>query len=132
MRIQYLSSKSAKNVLAAVYEKRNQVFVDYLPIDKTINSDYSSKHLKQLYVKIRQKISGVQKKKHFSSQQRTLSHISKTIAKVSKLKYELLQHPSFSPPDFVPSYFCLFLHQKGISNLQDHWNKCVKVQYYIK
>lgn len=46
----------------------------------------------------------------------TLPHSSKTITKISKLLYELLQHLPY-PPDLVPfDFYLMFLHLKNANN----------------
>lgn len=79
--------------------------MDYLQTGKTINSaDYYCNLLDQLDVKIREKRPGLQKKIIFH-QANTLFHTAqKIIAKISELKYELLQHPPYSP-DLTPFDF---------------------------
>lgn len=105
--------KSAKKVLASVFwDAKGILFVDYLQTGKTINADYYCNLLDQLDVKIREKRPGLQKKKIIFHQDNAPSHTAqKTIAKISELKYELLQHPPYSP-DLAPSDFWLFSHLK--------------------
>ena len=58
------AQKSAKKVLASVFwDAKGILFVDYLQIGKTINSDYYWNLLGQLDAKIREKIHGL----HFPS-----------------------------------------------------------------
>ena len=105
--------KSAKKVLASVFwDAKGILFVDYLQSGKTINSDYYCNLLDQLDVKINEKRPGLQKKKIIFHQNNAPSHTTqKTITKISALKYELLQHPPYSP-DLAPSDFWLFPHLK--------------------
>jgi len=105
--------KSAKKVLVSVFwNAKGILFVDYFQIGKTINSDYYCNLLDQLDVKIREKRPGLQKKKIIFHQDNAPSHTAqKTIAKISELKYELLQHPPYLP-DLAPSDFWLFSHLK--------------------
>lgn len=105
--------KSAKKVLASVFwNAKGILFVDYLQTGKTINSDYYCNLLDQLDAKNREKRPGLQKKKIIFHQDNAPAHTAqKTIAKISELKYELLQHPAYSP-DLAPSDFWLFSHLK--------------------
>lgn len=105
--------KSAKKVLASVFwDAKGILLVDYLQTGKTINSEYYCNLLDQLDVKIREKRPGLQRKKIIFHQDNAPAHTAqKTIAKISELRYELLQHPPYSP-DLAPSDFWLFPHLK--------------------
>lgn len=105
--------KSAKKVMASVFwDAKGILLVDYLQTGKTINSEYYCNLLDQLDAKIREKRPGLQKKKVIFHQDNAPAHKSKkTIAKISELKYELLEHPPYSP-DLAPSDFWLFSHLK--------------------
>lgn len=105
--------KSAKKVLASVFwDAKGILFIDYLQTGKTINSDYYCNLLNQLDEKIRERRPGLQKKKIIFHQDNAPAHTAqKTIAKITELKYELLQHPAYSP-DLAPSDFWLFPHLK--------------------
>ena len=66
----------------------------------------------QLDAKIREKRPALQKKKILFHQDNAPAHTAqKTITKITELKYELLQHPPYSP-DLAPSDFWLFPHLK--------------------
>lgn len=146
-------------MLASVFwDAKGILFVDYLQTGKTINSDYYCILLDQLDAKIHEKRPGLQKKKIIFHQDNAPAHTAqKTIAKISELKYELLQHPVYSP---APSDFWLFSHLKkffrgkrfssneeviaavegyfaglsenhyrdGIHKLEERWNKCIEVE----
>lgn len=105
--------KSAKKVLASVFwDAKGILFIDYLQTGKTINSDYYCNLLNQLDEKIRERRPGLQKKKIIFHQDNAPARTAqKTIAKITELKYELLQHPAYSP-DLAPSDFWLFPHLK--------------------
>ena len=74
----------------------------------TTNSEYYSGLLDQLNEKIKEKRPGLQKKKIIFHQDNAPAHKSVlTMAKINELKYELLDHPPYSP-DLAPSDFFLF------------------------
>lgn len=101
--------KSAKKVLASVFwDAKGILFVDYLQTGKTINSEYYCNLLDKLKEEIQKKRPGLQKKKIIFHQDNAPCHKSiLTMAKISELKYELLEHPPYSP-DLAPSDFYLF------------------------
>lgn len=101
--------KSAKKVMASVFwDAKGILFVDYLQTGKTINSEYYCNLLDQLKEKIREKRPGLQKKKILFHQDNAPCHKSiLTMAKIHELKFELLEHPPYSP-DLAPSDFHLF------------------------
>lgn len=105
--------KSAKKVLASVFwDAKGILMIDYLQTGKTINSNYYCNLLEKLDEKIREKRPGLQKKKIIYHHDNAPAHSAqKTIAKISDLKYEILQHPPYSP-DLAPSDFWLFPHLK--------------------
>lgn len=105
--------KSAKKVMASVFwDAKGILLVDYLQTGKTINSEYYRKLLDQLDAKIREKRPGLTKKKIIFHQDNAPAHKSVlTMAKINELKYDLLEHPPYSP-DLAPSDFWLFSHLK--------------------
>ena len=100
-------------MLASVFwDAKGILLVDYLQPGKSINSEYYCNLLDQLHDKIREKRPSLQKKKIIFHQDNAPAHAAqKTIAKITDLKYELLQHPTYSP-DLAPSDFWLFSHLK--------------------
>jgi len=105
--------KSAKKVMASVFwDAKGILFVDYLQTGKTINTEYYCNLLHKLDAKIREKRPGLQKKKIIFHQDNAPAHKSVlTMAKINELKFELLEHPPYSP-DLAPSDFWLFPHLK--------------------
>ena len=100
-------------MLASVFwDAKGILLVDYLQTGKIINSEYYCNLLDQLHEKICEKRPGLQKKKIIFHQDNAPAHTAqKTITKITELKYELLQHPPYSP-DLAPSDFWLFPHLK--------------------
>jgi len=86
--------------------------VDYLQTGKTINSEYYCNLLDKQKEKINEKRPGLQKKKVLFHQDNAPCYKSiLTMAKINELKFELLEHPPYSP-DLAPSDFHLFLDLK--------------------
>lgn len=104
---------SAGKVMASVFwDAKGILFIDYLEKGKTINSAYYTSLLDQLGEKIREKRPGLQRKKIIFHQDNAPVHKSVlTMAKINELKYELLDHPPYSP-DLAPSDYHLFPHLK--------------------
>lgn len=105
--------QSAGKVMATVFwDFKGILLIDYLQKGKTINSEYYCNILDQLNVKIREKRPGLQHKKIIFHQDNAPAHKSVlTMAKINELKYELLDHPPYSP-DLAPSDFYLFPNLK--------------------
>ena len=84
------------------------LLIDYLEKGKTINSEYYCNLLDQLDKNIR----GLQKKTIIFHQDNARVHTSfLTMVKLNELKYELFEHPPYSP-DLAPSdyYYHLTSH----------------------
>lgn len=105
--------RSAKKVMASVFwDAKGILLIDYLEKGKTINSEYYCNLLDQLDLKIREKRPGLQHKKIIFHQDNARVHKSVlTMAKFNELKYELLEHPPYSP-DLAPSDYFLFRNLK--------------------
>ena len=89
--------KFAKNVMALVFwDAKRMLLVDYLQTGKKIDSKHYCNFFDQIDGKIWEKRPDLQKKKKVIFQ--------KTIAKISELNFELLDHPPYSP-DLAPSDF---------------------------
>ena len=74
------------------------LLIDYLQKCKTINSEYYCNLLDQLNVQIREKRPGLQRKKIIFHQDNEPAHKSVlAMAKINELKYELHDHPPYSP-----------------------------------
>jgi len=110
---QVKSERSAKKVMASVFwDAKGILLIDYLEKGKTINSEYYCNLLDQLNEKIREKRPGLQHKKIIFHQDNAPAHKSVlTMAKFNELKYELLEHPPYSP-DLAPSDYYLFRNLK--------------------
>lgn len=104
---------SAGKVMASVFwDSKGILLLDYLEKGKTITSAYYVSLLNQLNDKIREKRSGLKKKKIIFLQDNAPAHKSfLTITKLNDLKYDLLDHPPYSP-DLAPSDFFLFTNLK--------------------
>ena len=103
------SGRSAKKVMASVFwDAKGILLIDYLKKGKTINSEYYCQLLDQLNVKIREKIPGLSKKKITFYQDNAPALTSDlTMVKLNELKYEMLEHPPYSP-DLAHSDYYLF------------------------
>ncbi|KFM79731.1 Mariner Mos1 transposase, partial [Stegodyphus mimosarum] len=113
------SCAKPKKLLASVFwDAKGILFIDYLQTGKTINSDYYCNLLNQLDEKIRERRPGLQKKIIFRQDNAPAHTAQKTIAKITELKYELLQHPAYSP-DLAPSDFWLLPHLKQYLSEKD-------------
>jgi histone-lysine N-methyltransferase SETMAR len=110
---QVKGSKSSKKIMASVFwDAKGILMIDYLQTGKTITGEYYCSLLDQLDVKIREKRPGLKKKKIIFHQDNAPAHKSAlTISKLTELKYELLEHPPYSP-DLAPSDFHLFPNLK--------------------
>lgn len=110
---QVKGTKSAKKVMASIFwDAKGILMIDYLQTGKTITGEYYCSLLDQLDIKIREKRPGLTKKKIIYHQDNAPAHKSAlTISKLTELKYELLEHPPYSP-DLAPSDFHLFPNLK--------------------
>lgn len=104
-----MTVKSAGKVMASIFwDAKGILMIDYLQKGKTINGEYYVKLLDKLDIIINEKRPGLQKKKIIFHQDNARPHTALiTMAKINELKYELLQHPPYSP-DLAPSDFHLF------------------------
>lgn len=105
--------RSAKKVMASVFwDSKGILLIDYLKKGETINSQYYCNLLDRLDKNIREKRPGLRKKKILFHQDNARVHTSVvTMAKFSELKYDLVEHPPYSP-DLAPSDFHLFRNLK--------------------
>jgi len=110
---QVKGSKSSKKVMASVFwDAKEILLIDYLQTGRTITGEYYCSLLDQLDEKIRKKRPGLAKKKVIFHQDNAPAHKSLfAMAKFKELKYELLEHPPYSP-DLAPSDFYLFPNLK--------------------
>jgi histone-lysine N-methyltransferase SETMAR len=102
------SVPSAGKVMASVFwDAEGILFIDYLEKGKT-TGEYYSNLLTRRDEKNHEKIPGLQKKKIIFHQDSAPVHRSVlAMGKLRDLRYELLEHPPFSP-DLAPSDFSLF------------------------
>ena len=110
---QVKSERSAKKIMASIFwDAKGVLLIDYLEKGKTINSEYYCNLLDQLDKNIREKRSGLQKKTIIFHQDNARVHTSfLTMVKLNELKYELFEHPPYSP-DLAPSDYYLFRNLK--------------------
>ena len=70
---------------------------------------------------------------HLFARQCTSSQVKKTMAKITKSRFELLPQQPYSP-DWPISDFYLTMyldksyHKKGIKMLRDRWSKCIELK----
>lgn len=104
-----MTVKSAGKVMASIFwDAKGILLIDYLQKGKTVNGEYYVKLLDKLDTIIKEKRPGSHKKKIIFHQDNARPHTALiTMAKINELKYELLQHPPYSP-DLAPSDFHLF------------------------
>lgn len=100
---------SAGKVMATVFwDSRGVILIDYLEKGKTITGAYYATLLDKLKAEIEEKRPHLQKKKILFHQDNAPSHTSMVaMAKIHELRFELLDHPPYSP-DLAPSDFFLF------------------------
>ena len=110
---QVKSERSAKKIMASIFwDAKGVLLIDYLEKGKTINSEYYCNLLDQLDKNIREKRPGLQKKTIIFHQDNARVHTSfLTMVKLNELKYELFEHPPYSP-DLAPSDYYLFRNLK--------------------
>jgi len=89
------------------WDSRGVILIDYLQKGKTITGAYYASLLDKLKTEIAEKRPHLQKKKILLHQDNAPSHTSAVaMAKIHELRFELLDHPSYSP-DLAPSdFFC--------------------------
>lgn len=104
---------SAGKVMATVFwDSRGIILIDYLQKGKTITGTYYASLLDKLMAEIAEKRPHLQRKKILFHQDNAPSHTSAVaIAKINELRFELLDHPPYSP-DLAPSDFFLFPNLK--------------------
>lgn len=100
---------SAGKVMATVFwDSHGVILIDYLQKGKTITGAYYASLLDKLKAEIADKRPHLQKKKILFHQDNAPSHTSTVaMAKIHELRFELLDHPPYSP-DLAPSDFFLF------------------------
>lgn len=100
---------SAGKVMASVFwDSHGIIFIDYLEKGKTITGAYYASLLDKLKEEISKNRPHLQKKKVLFHQDNAPSHTSTVaMAKIHELRFELLDHPPYSP-DLAPSDFFLF------------------------
>ena len=104
---QVKSERSAKKIMAFFWDAKGVLLIDY-----SINSEYYCNLLDQLDKNIREKRPGLQKKTIIFHQDNARVHTSfLTMVKLNELKYELFEHPPYSP-DLAPSDYYLFRNLK--------------------
>ncbi|GFW82721.1 histone-lysine N-methyltransferase SETMAR [Trichonephila clavipes] len=88
------------------------ISIDYLRKGKTITGAYYASLFDKLKAELAGKQPHLQKKKILFHQDNLPSHTSAVaMAKIHELRFELLDHPPYSP-DLAPSNFFLFPHLK--------------------
>ncbi|UYV72968.1 hypothetical protein LAZ67_10001302 [Cordylochernes scorpioides] len=102
-----------RNVIASVFwDAKGILLIDYLELGGTITGEYYSNLLDQLDVKIRKKGPSLKKKKIIFHLDNAPAHKNVLVmGKLLILKYDLLDHPSYSP-DLAPSDFHLLPYLK--------------------
>lgn len=105
--------KSAGKVMATVFwDARGIIFIDYLEKGKTITGEYYASLLDRLSEEIKEKRRHLARKKILFHQDNARVHTcAVAMAKIAELKFELLQHPPYSP-DLAPSDYFLFPNLK--------------------
>lgn len=103
------SKTSAGKVMASVFwDVQGILFIDYFDKGKKISSEYYIKLLDRLCAEIIKKRPQMQEKKILFHQDDAPCHISmETMVKLNELRFQLLDHPAFSP-DLSPSDYWLF------------------------
>ena len=131
------------------WDSHGVILINYIQKGKTITGAYYASLLDKLNPELAEKRSHLQKKK-------ILFHTSAVaMAKIHELRFELLDHPPYSP-DLAPSYFFLSTHIKiafgeqrfslneeaitfvnnyfaeyyldGLQRWEHRWEKCVELQ----
>lgn len=104
---------SAGKVMASVFwDYKGIIFIDYLPKGQTVTGQYYANLLDKLAEKIREKRPGLAKKKILFHQDNAPAHKSVVaMAKLHELRFEVLNHPPYSP-DLAPSDYYLFPNLK--------------------
>lgn len=108
---------SAGKVMASVFwDAKGILLIDYLEKGKTITGEYYANLLDRLDEEIRKRRPGLAKKKIIFHQDNAPAHKSVlAMGKLRDLKYEVLEHPPYSP-DLAPSDFHLFPNLKKFTS----------------
>ena len=94
------------------WDARGIIFIDYLEKGKTITGEYYASLLDQLKVKIQEKRPHLNRKKILFHQDNARVHTClRSMAKIDELKFQLVDHPPYSP-DLAPSDYFLFPNLK--------------------
>ena len=104
---------SPGKVMATVFwDSHGVILIDYLQKGKTITGAYYASLLDKLKAELAKKRQHLQKNKILFHQDNAPSHTSAVaMAKINELRFELLDHPPYSP-DLAPSDSFLFPHLK--------------------
>ena len=105
--------KSAGKVMATVFwDSRGIIFIDYLEKGETITGAYYASLLDRLNNEIKEKRPHLTKKKVLLHQDNARVHTcTVAMAKIESLRFELLEHPPYSP-DLAPCDYFLFPNLK--------------------
>ena len=105
--------KSAGKVMATVFwDSRGIIFIDYLEKGETITGAYYASLLDRLNNEIKKKRPHLTKKKVLLHQENARVHTcAVAMAKIESLRFELLEHPPYSP-DLAPCDYFLFPNLK--------------------
>ncbi|XP_011873175.1 PREDICTED: histone-lysine N-methyltransferase SETMAR-like [Vollenhovia emeryi] len=99
---------TGKVVASIFWDAKGILLIDYLPEGRTISGEYYTSLLERLDKNICEKRPDLAKKKVIFHQDNARPHINAiSMAKIHKLRYDLLPHPPYSP-DLAPSDFYLF------------------------
>ena len=94
------------------WDSHGVILIDYFQIRKTITGAYYASLLDKLKTELAEKWPNLRKKKILFHRNNAPSHTSAdATAKIHELRFELLDHPPYSP-DLTPSDFFLSLHLK--------------------
>lgn len=107
------TQQSSGKVLASVFWDADGILlIDYLEHGKTINADYYVALLDRLDAILREKRKRTQRKNILFLHDNAPAHKAhKSMNKLEQLRYELVEHPPYSP-DLAPSDYYLFPNLK--------------------
>ncbi|GFW08079.1 mariner Mos1 transposase [Trichonephila clavipes] len=104
--------------MTVFWDSHGVILIDYFQKRKTITRAYYASLLDKLKAELAEKLPHLQKKKILFHQNNVLSYTSAVaMAKIYELRFELLDHPPYSP-NLAPSDFFLFPHLKIV--LEEH------------
>lgn len=108
------TQQSAGKVLASIFwDAHGIIFIDYLQHGRTINRQYYCALLDRLDDEIKLKRPHLAKKKILFHQDNAPAHSARdTTEKLKQLRYEVVEHPPYSP-DLAPSDYFLFPRLKN-------------------